>query len=132
MKYVLAYVTDQSRMQDSSEEEMKEAIAAWTEFEREAVEKGALIASEPLDSSRAITVRVGEGAERTVTDGPFAETKEQLGGFTLLECADGDEALAWAKKVPLYPGAVIEVKPVMDLSRFGYESATVSPAKATA
>ncbi len=55
-----------------------------------------------------------------ITDGPFAETKEQIGGFYLLECKDMDEALEWAKKVPIRGGA-IEVRPVMDYAEYGYE-----------
>ena len=66
-----------------------------------------------------------------MTDGPFAESKEQLGGFCLLECESRDEALEWANKVPLGSGS-IEIRPVMDLSQFGYESRTVTPANATA
>ena len=45
-------------------------------------------------------MRIGDDDERIVTDGPFAETKEQVGGFYLIECADLDEAIEWAKKVP--------------------------------
>ena len=64
-----------------------------------------LIACEPLeDSSAAITVHVREDGERVVTDGPFAETKEQLGGFCLLDCENLDDALKWANKVPLRSG----------------------------
>jgi hypothetical protein len=48
-----------------------------------------------------------------VTDGPFAETKEQLGGFYLLECADVDEALRWAEQVPKSPGLIAELRPVV-------------------
>ncbi len=55
-----------------------------------------------------------------VTDGPFAETKEQVGGFYLIECENLDEALEWAKKVPVSGGGV-EVRPVMDYTQFGYE-----------
>ena len=55
-----------------------------------------------------------------VTDGPFAETKEQVGGFYLIECENLDEALEWAKKVPV-PGGGVEVRPVMDYTQFGYE-----------
>ena len=52
------------------------------------------------------------------TDGPFAETKEQLGGFYLIDVADLDEALEWAKKVPI-PGGAVEVRPVMDYEARG-------------
>ena len=58
-------------------------------------------------------MKIEDGEEPTVTDGPFAESKEQLGGFYLLECKDLDEALEYAKKIPLQNGPV-EVRPVMD------------------
>jgi hypothetical protein len=74
-------------------------------------------------------MRVRENGDRIVTDGPFVESKEQLGGFCLLECENLDEALQWARKVPMQAGS-IEVRPVMDLSRFGYESRTVAPVNA--
>jgi hypothetical protein len=53
-----------------------------------------------------------------------------LGGFCLLEVADRDVALEWASKVPLRPGAAMEVRPIMDLSQFGYQSATAAPVNA--
>ena len=69
----------------------------------------------------ATTVRVKDG-EAVHTDGPFAETREQLGGFYLLECPDLDAALAWAAKVPdLGDGGCVEVRPVMDYEAAGYE-----------
>ena len=57
-----------------------------------------------------------------VTDGPFAETKEQLGGFYLLDCADLDEALAWAKRRSRCRGGIVEVRPVMDYEAAGSEA----------
>jgi hypothetical protein len=133
MKYLLTFVRDQNQMYAGSEEEMKAAMEAWNAFDTEAVEAGALIACEPLEHpSEATTIRIKDGGERDVTDGPFAETKEQLGGFALLECEDLDEAMDWARKVPMPPDSTIEVRKVMDLSPFGYESSTVSPAKARA
>ena len=82
---------------------------------------GAFIAGDGLQpTSEGKTVRGGRDEERVVTDGPFAETKEQIGGFYLLECKDMDEALEWAKKVPIRGGA-IEVRPVMDYAEYGYE-----------
>ena len=61
-----------------------------------------------------------DGGERTVTDGPFTESKEQVGGFYLLECKDLDEALGWAKKIPAR-GGMVEVRPVMDYEARGAE-----------
>jgi hypothetical protein len=132
MKYLLTFVVDQARMSNASPEEMKPALEAWKAFDAEAIEAGAMIACEPLeDASLAKTIGVSESGERTTTDGPFAETKEQLGGFALLECSGLDEALEWASKVPLGEGS-IEVRAVMDFSQYGYESPTVRPAGARA
>jgi hypothetical protein len=130
MKYLLSFIVEESGIENLSPEEGREDMERWRAFDDEATERGALIACEPLEtSSAAKTIHVRDD-ERLVTDGPFAESKEQLGGVCLLECDDLDEALQWARKVPLRSGS-IEIRPVMDLSRFGYESKTVSPAKAT-
>jgi hypothetical protein len=132
VKYLLTFVVDEARMAEATPGEMKESLGRWSAFDREATDAGALIACEPLEhSSTATTIRIAEDGERITTDGPFAESKEQLGGFCLLECANLDEALEWASKVPMRAGS-IEVRAVMDLSPLGYESATVPPAKAAA
>jgi hypothetical protein len=60
----------------------------------------------------ATTVR-GDGSDLLVTDGPFAETKEQLGGYYLIDVPDLDAALSWAKQIPLLTGSAIEVRPVV-------------------
>jgi hypothetical protein len=132
MKYLLSFVVEERSIEDASPEERKEAMERWSAFDTEASEAGALIACEPLeDSSGATTVQIQESGERTTTDGPFTESKEQLGGFALLECKNLDEAIEWANKVPMQSGS-IEIRQVMDLSQFGYESKTVAPAKAVA
>jgi hypothetical protein len=132
MKYLLSFVVDEAAMEAASPEEMREGMERWSAFDEEATQRGALIACEPLEnSSAATTVHVREDGERIVSDGPFAESKEQLGGFCLLECENLDEALDWANKVPLRSGS-IEIRPIMDLSEFGYQSRTLTPAKATA
>jgi hypothetical protein len=131
MKYLLSFIVEEGAMDDVSPEEMREGLRRWSTFDDEAAERGAMIACEPLESgSSAKTMHLQPDGERLVTDGPFAEAKEQLGGFCLLECEDIDEALEWAGKVPLRSGS-IEIRPIMDLSEFGYESRTVSPARAT-
>jgi hypothetical protein len=132
MKYLLTFHVDQSRYADSSPEETRRAMEAWNAFDSELVEAGRMIACEPLEnSSTATTIEVKDTGERVTTDGPFAESKEQLGGFCLLECKDLDEALAWANKVPIGTG-YIQVSAIQDLSQYGYESATVQPVKAAA
>ena len=68
----------------------------------------------PLDQNAPIKVVRVRNGERIVSDGPFAETKEQLGGFYLIEANDIDEAVAWAKKMPHVPhGGSVEIRPVM-------------------
>jgi hypothetical protein len=129
MKCLLTFVVEPGGMEDATPEEMREAMEAWSAFDSEAVEAGALIACEPLEPAAA-TIHLRQDREPLVTDGPFAETKEQLGGFCLLECGSLDEAHEWAGKVPMRAGA-IEIRPVMDLSAFGYQSKTLTPAKAT-
>jgi hypothetical protein len=124
MKYVLALFGDESGWEDVTPEDMKAGMEPWNRFEQELAGAGVKLAGEGLQpSTTASTVKVGEGDERIVTDGPFVETKEQLGGFYLLECEDLDQALEWAKRVPLRPGGSIEVRPVMDYTEFGFEGA---------
>jgi hypothetical protein len=132
MKYLLTLIGEEGGMDDATPEEMKAVMDAWAAFSEETVDKGAFIAGEGLQpSATATTVHIPEGGgERTVTDGPFAESKEQLGGFYLLECKDLDEALDWAKKVPLQAGS-IEIRPVMDYEASGYEGPTSDEAAAT-
>jgi hypothetical protein len=122
MKFLLAFARDREKMYDASEEEMKEAMEAWNAFNKEAIDAGVLIANEALElPEEAKTVRVSAGGDQTVIDGPFTETKEQLGGFCLIDCASLNEAIGWAKKVPIGDGA-IEVRQVKDLSEYGYDS----------
>jgi hypothetical protein len=133
MKYLLTFVRDQDQMYEQSEEEMREGMEAWNAFDREAIEAGVLIANEALElPGTAKTVLFAESGEPAVTDGPFAETKEQLGGFCLIDCETLEDAIGWAKKVPLRPGSKVEVRQVRDLSAYGYVGATPAPIQAKA
>src|SRR3954453_21346411 len=105
MKYLLTFARDKDRMYEGTEEEMKAGMEAWNEFNREAIEAGVLIANEALElPNTAKTVRFENGGELSVTDGPFTETKEQLGGFCLIDVARPEEAPGWGKKGPPRPG----------------------------
>jgi len=122
MKYLLGLFSEEGGMEDASPEEMKAVMDRWAAYGKKAVENGAFIAGEGLQpSATASTVTIREGDDPVVSDGPFAESKEQLGGFYLLECRDLDEALEYAKKIP-YRNGKVEVRPVMDYTEFGYES----------
>ena len=92
-------------------------MAEYNNFTRETRERGVYVAGEALHDTRsATTVRVRDG-KTTVTDGPFAETKEQLGGFYIVNCQNLDEALEIAAKIPGARHGSIEVRPVVDFSQ---------------
>ena len=118
---MLTLIGPEGGWEDITPEQMREEMANWERFGKQAVEAGAFIAGDGLQpSSEGKTMRGGRDEERVVTDGPFAETKEQIGGFYLLECEDMDDALGWAKRIPIREGA-IEVRPVMDYTEYGYD-----------
>ncbi len=92
-------------------------MADYGQFTQEAVAAGVFKAGDALmPVSDASTVQV-RGGNTTVTDGPFAETKEVLGGYYLLECADLDEAIKWAAKIPTAKYGTIELRPLMVFDR---------------
>jgi hypothetical protein len=120
MRYMFSLFGEEGGWQDTSPEDMKAEMDRWEAFGREAVEAGVMVGGDALqESDTATTLRIQQQAEPIVSDGPFAETKEQLGGYYVLDCKDLDEALTWARKIPLSSGA-IEVRPVMDYTQFGY------------
>jgi hypothetical protein len=84
--------------------------------------QGVLIAADPLrPAETATTVRVRD-VQVMVTDGPFAETREQLGGYFILDCADLDEALGWAARCPLAARGSVEVRPIPEVGGPYWES----------
>ena len=97
-----------------SDGEQAAAIRAYRDFTEELRSAGAMVAGDRLQhTANATTVRVRDG-QQLVTDGPFAETKEQLGGYYLVDCKDLDEALAIAARIPeLDYGGTVEVRPIM-------------------
>src|SRR5438270_14019161 len=93
--------------------EARELLARWTTAMEKMAKAGVLIDSAPLQPpSASTTVQVRDG-QTLLTDGPAAEIKEQFGGYTLVECADLDEALKWAATLPAAADRAVEVRPVM-------------------
>lgn len=109
MEFVLTIVGDDDAYRALDEDTGKAMYAGHIAFMDEARAAGVAIpySAELHPPSTARTL----GADGTVTDGPFAETKEQLGGFYVLEVGTIEEALAWARRIPLLPGDRIEVRP---------------------
>ena len=114
MRYLMLLYGDEQAERSLTSDERRAIVEQHIEFGRRLSERNALIESEALTgSTEAKLVRLETG-NAVVTDGPFAETKEQLGGFYLLECAGMDEALKLAEQAPRSPGLVVEVRPVVE------------------
>ena len=112
MRYALLIYGDEHADSQASKEEMDAVMAAYNAFGERYKEQ--IVGGEALlETSSATTVRVRNGKSLT-TDGPFAETKEQLGGFYLVNCNDLDEALQIAANLPGVERGAIEVRPLMD------------------
>jgi hypothetical protein len=123
MRYMLLIVGDESRYADMSPEDARAMTQRWSDYTRELVQAGVFVSGEGLQTSAtATTLRVQDG-ERLLTDGPFAETKEQLGGFYVIDCRDLDEAIDWGTRLPSAEGGTTEIRPVIDYEASGYADA---------
>ena len=115
MQYMLLIYGNESEAAKATPSDMATMMAEYGAFSKGVAQSGHLRGGDALKpSSTATTVRVREGRTLT-TDGPFAETREQLGGFYLVEAADLDEAIGIAARIPGARHGSIEVRPVMEL-----------------
>lgn len=113
MQYLCLIYEAESLRANETPEELGEVIAAYGKFTEALRDAGKLVAGDALEPvATATTVRVRDGKVLR-TDGPFAETKEQLGGYYLIEADNLDEALEWAAKIPTAEQGSIEVRPLM-------------------
>ncbi|MBK8904711.1 MAG: YciI family protein [Anaerolineaceae bacterium] len=114
MKYMLLMYASEAEAPNFTPEEYEAIGKEWQTLLKEAKAAGVLLANNGLASvSTATTVRIREDKALT-TDGPFAETHEQLGGFLMLNCQDLDEAIRWATKVPHARYGSVEIRPLWD------------------
>ena len=113
MKYLLLiYLNEQEGL---SESERQECYAESTRLAHEIHASGQYLAANPLQpTSMATSVRMRNG-KRLITDGPFAETREQLGGYFLIETKNLDEAIGIAARIPMARKGTVEVRPVIDI-----------------
>lgn len=113
MQYMLLIYDNESQLQTMSEAAIGKMYQEYGEFTNEIVQSGNFKAGSELHPvSKATTVRIRDG-KRLVTDGPFAETKEQLGGYYLIEAADLDQATAIAARIPSARTGSIEIRPLV-------------------
>lgn len=109
MRYAILIYTDPAADRSEMEE--------WFEYSEQLARSGKLVGGEALEGTdTAATVRIRDG-ETLVTDGPFAETKEVLGGFYLIEADGFEEAKEWAARIPSTPYGSTEVRPIREFDR---------------
>ena len=121
MKYMLLIYNDEKVSaewrESMPEEEQQKYLQAWFDYSDWLGQKGWMVAGDALlPTSEATTVRVQNG-ERVVTDGPFAETKEQLGGYYLLDVENVDDAIEAAEQCPAATYGTIELRPLMEFDQ---------------
>ena len=117
MRYLLLIYQDEAAHAQWSQEQLTAEYQAYNEFTQVVAQNGAMQGSEALmPTNTATTVRVRQGKTVT-TDGPFAETKEQLGGYYLLKCKDLEEAITLAARIPAATDGSIEIRPVMEFEQ---------------
>jgi hypothetical protein len=116
MKYLfLLYGRPEGKDPEPGSDAWMETLRAYEAADAAMVEAGVMIECEPLQPAEAATtVRIRNG-ETLLTDGPAAEIKEQLGGFTLVDCANLDEALKWAATIPAALHGSVEVRPILEV-----------------
>ncbi|GIG64453.1 YciI family protein [Phytomonospora endophytica] len=112
MRYLFLGYADENAERSLPPEELTRVVRLHEAFGAEMRAEGRFVAGVGLEGSGAsFTVRRSADGDDLVTDGPFAETAEQIGGLFILECADREEAIALAKRIPFSPGLTIEVRP---------------------
>ena len=112
MRYMLLIGSDDKTAPPAPRAQMETIVQGHRRFADELQAAGKMVAGERLrPDGEASRVRVKAG-QRQIMDGPFAETKEALGGFYLIECDTKQEAVEWAKKIPLHEGNFVEVRPI--------------------
>jgi hypothetical protein len=116
MRYLLMIYTPETLEAAMSKEEQDAYMSGYFAFTQETRDRKLYEGGEALQpTSTATTVRVRHG-QTVITDGPFAETKEQMGGYYLLNCKDLDEAIEMASKIPGAAHGSIEIRPILEFS----------------
>jgi hypothetical protein len=119
INYLLALYDNEKNDEGKSEADMAQLMGEYEVFDESIKKSGNYVSGEALQpTATATTVRVRDG-KRLKTDGPFAETKEQLGGFYVIKAKNIDEAIAIASRLPAAKTGCVEVRPCIDFSQEG-------------
>ncbi len=112
MKYMLMVYTDENAFQTFSKADQEKGLAAYSAYTQAMQKAGVLVGANRLQpTSAATTVRIADGKTK-VLNGPYAETKEQLGGYFMIDVPDIDAALSWAARCPGASHGTVEVRPL--------------------
>ena len=111
MKYTLFLYSDESAMAQVTPQDRQQMLGAFTAYTQSLREAGVFVTTDWLRPSGSASTLSLQGGSRRVQDGPFAATKEQLGGFYVIEVPNLDEALAWAERCPAARYGTIELRP---------------------
>jgi hypothetical protein len=120
MRYMLLIYRNEKSLADLTAEEEREIRERHQALLEETARQGILLGADPLEPTATATTVRSENGKALVTDGPFAETKEQLAGYYMLNCKDLDEALEWAAKIPTACGGAagcVEVRPIREIRK---------------
>lgn len=113
MQYMILIYGDETIYRDMSEAQMGRLMSDFGSYSKALVDAGVMRGGSELAPVHATTTVRQRGGKLVCTDGPFAETKEQLGGYYLIDCANLDEAIAWAGKCPAADTGSIEIRPLV-------------------
>jgi hypothetical protein len=116
MQYLLLLYSNEAAWDSLPPEAQEEGVAAYIAYSEALTKAGAMVGSNRLQPSASATTVQAENGKSTVLDGPYADTKEQLGGYYLIDAPDLDAAIAWAARCPGAHHGTVEVRPVWDMS----------------
>ena len=120
-KFLVAIIGDEDWVKTATPEEFEQMTSDMNAYNDELMKAGVMVDGQGLGpTANAKTLRYGEDGKTVVTDGPFSESKEQIGGFWIFETKDIDEAVEWARKAPVGEGAV-EIREVIETAEENYE-----------
>ena len=117
MKYIALIYSNEAANPVPGTDEFNQLITEYNEATNKFVEDGVLVAGDPLEFVNTATTLRSRNGKMDTTDGPFAETKEQLGGYYIFECDNLDDALKYAGMIPTVKYGSIEVRPIMNISK---------------
>lgn len=123
MRYMLLIYSKEAELAGMSAEQREEVKAGHWAVMNETAKRGIFRGAEPLKPTATATTIRKQGGRSLITDGPFAETKEQLAGYYILDCEDLDEAISWAEKIPTAckgGEGCIEIRPISSIPQPGH------------